>query len=116
MTDKLAADLIRDDVEQSLGRYFAPREGFNVPEPFNHAEPIANQSHTAVIWEYSGTHTGDFHGIKATQRDVIVRGATVVDHSKEPPLFHRYVDWAEVMGQLGLSITGRPAVDAPFDL
>ena len=116
MTEKQQAmDLIREDVEQNLGRYFAPTEGFNIPEPFIRAEAIANQTQTAVVWEYSGVHTHEFHGLKATKQDVVVRGATIVDQSGETVLFHHYVDWSEVMGQLGLSITGRPAVDAPFD-
>jgi hypothetical protein len=112
---QLATELIRTDVLGSLEQYFSPTEGFNVARPFASAEPIANDSHTAVVWEFSGIHTGDFLGIKPTRRAVVIRGVTVVDHSKEPAQFHRYVDWAEVMGQLGLSITGRPAVADPFD-
>jgi hypothetical protein len=110
-----ATALIRDDVEKSLKRYFSPTDGFTIPEPFIGAQPIANQTHTAVVWEYAGVHTHAFHGIEATQRSVVVRGATIVDQSGETALFHRYIDWSEVMGQLGLAITGRPAVDAPFD-
>jgi hypothetical protein len=111
---QIAANLIRDDVTASLEKFFTTTRGFNRPEPFT-GEPIANETHTAIVWEYSGVHTEPINGIRPTQREVTVRGVTIVDHTGKEPAFHRYIDWAEVMGQLGLTITGRPIATPPFD-
>jgi hypothetical protein len=109
-----AAELIGNDVTASLGKFFTATAGFRRPEPFA-GEPISNDTHTAIVWEYTGVHTEPINGIRPTRREVTVRGVTIVDHSGKEPAFHRYIDWAEVMGQLGLTVTGRPTATPPFD-
>src|SRR5665213_1161116 len=104
-------DLVAMDVEQGIGRYFAATDGF-IPLPgFTESGPISNDRYTAQMWEYRGVHSAAFQGISATGNPVVVRGVTVVDgRDSNDPKFHRYIDWLEVMGQIGLTSTARPAV------
>ena len=110
--DDSAAALVRDDIEAGLGGAFSGGDGFSIPGAFADLPPITGGARTAVVWEYHATHTDFFQGVGPTGRPVTIRGVTVVDRSGPQPLFHRYVDWLEVMGQLGLTSTHRPALDA----
>jgi len=114
---KDTTSLVGGDVLRGLGDVFAPTEGFRVPHDFANKPPIANETQTAVVWEYAATHSGDFQGIRATGQPIVLRGVTIVEvvPDKEP-VFHRYIDWADVFAQLNLSTTGRPAVEEPFSL
>lgn len=106
-----AAAWVRRDVESGVGSWFSPLAGFAGREEFGSA-PMTNESFTSVVWEYAGRHTAVFQGIQPTGREVMIRGVTVVDHTGPAPRFHRYVDWLDLMGQLGVSAAMRPAVDA----
>jgi hypothetical protein len=97
------------DVESGLGPFFEATDGFSVPTQFGMEPPITNGQMTAVVWQYAGRHSAEFQGVPATDRVVTIRGTTVVDHSGPEPLFHRYVDWLDVMAQLGLTANMRPA-------
>jgi hypothetical protein len=64
---------------------------------------------TALTWQLTTRHTKEsFMGIHPSGREVIVRGVTVL-HS-QATLLRRYIDWHDVLAQLG-SLPGR-AVDA----
>ena len=106
--------LVERDVTEGLSELFAPREGFRVAERFAHVEPMSNGTHTSVVWEYSAVHTGDFQGIRPTGQEIVVSGVTIVDTSGGEPAFHRYIDWVGVLAQLGVSTTGRPALENAF--
>ena len=106
-----AAGLAMQDLNEGLGRYFEPVEGFRL-EPFWRPEPGAEQTgKTWVAWTYRAKHTGTFADIQATGRSVTIRGATLVDRSDGNPLFYRYIDWLDLCQQIGLSITGRSVTD-----
>jgi hypothetical protein len=109
-----APTLVERDIVAGLADVFSPLEGFRAPHQFANVAPISNGTQTAVVWEYSVTHTGDFQGIRPTGREIVVRGVTIVDTSGDEPVYHRYIDWADVFAQLSLSTTGRPALDDPF--
>ena len=66
-----------------------------------------------VAWEWHGRHEGLF-GVDATGEPVIVRGVTLVDYvggGGDEPVLHRYVDWLDVMAQIGITVNPRPIVD-----
>jgi hypothetical protein len=107
---KSALTLVQADVEEAMRPFFPPTDrGFTVPKPFDEAAAITSGRFSAVVWEYYGAHQAEFQGVLPTGLPVVVRGATIVDHETE--VFHRYVDWTDVMGQLGLTATMRPVVD-----
>jgi hypothetical protein len=108
--EHMALTATRADVEAGLGRFFPASQGFLVPEVFQGA-PVTNGRQTAVVWEYRGRHDAEFQGIPATGRQVVIRGTTIVDHEGPDPQFHRYVDWLDLMAQLGVTATMRPALD-----
>ena len=71
----------------------------------------------AVEWAFAGVHSrADFNGLRASGRNVDVRGITLfqaVDVEGGQRLgFRRYVDWARVFAQLGLTLSWRiPLLD-----
>jgi hypothetical protein len=106
-----AVELVAEDVAGGLEKYFTPTKGFSVPATAKALPPISDGHYTVVSWEYRAKHTSEFQGIKATQNNVVIRGLTVVDHEASGgPLYHRHVDWLDLMSQLGVSSTQRPAV------
>src|SRR5581483_5002230 len=108
-----AIELVSADAE-ALHEFFSP-VGFGFrPQQGPGALPlIMDADHTVVAWEFKGVHDHDFQGIVATGRPVLIKGVTIVDHAAaNGPLFHRYVDWLDVMAQIGVSSTHRPAVDS----
>ena len=80
-----------------------------------------SRNKTGSEWSFAGAHTvdGAFNGLAASGKDVVVRGYTIM--SAEPVdkgdgtdfKVRRYVDWAGLYGQLGLSINWRVPVAAP---
>jgi hypothetical protein len=106
-----AVALVREDVMSGLREFFSAAPGF-VPAGSPDDAPMTNGRQTAVAWEYHGRHNGTFQGIPATGRDVVIRGVTVVEQGgRGRVLFSRYVDWLDVMSQLGLSAIARPALE-----
>ncbi|MHB8464270.1 MAG: hypothetical protein ACYDH6_21165 [Acidimicrobiales bacterium] len=104
--------LASQDVHEGLADFFTPTQGFHVAAGFVEGPPMTNGKHTSVVWEFHGKHDAVFQGVRPTGRHVVIRGVTVVDKSKRGRvLFHRYVDWLDLMSQLGLSSTFRPALD-----
>jgi hypothetical protein len=106
-----AVDLVSDDIEKGLGPAFQATRGFAVPETAKSLPVITDGHYTVVSWEYRAKHTGEFQGIVATYNNVVIRGITIVDHEATGgPLYHRHVDWLDLMAQIGLTTTQRPAV------
>jgi steroid delta-isomerase-like uncharacterized protein len=71
-------------------------------------------------WTMTGTHAGEFHGVKASEKPIGVQGVTIsfVDPSagliKEE---HRYVDGATIMSQIGASKQkARPMATLPSSI
>jgi hypothetical protein len=69
-----------------------------------------------VAWEYDGIHDIPFafNGVPASNRPVTVRGFTLIgpDPSGSGRVqIRRYVDWAGVFGQLGLTLNWRIPVE-----
>jgi hypothetical protein len=102
------------DINEGLSEFFDPAPGFRLEE----FAPVQLVSGGAwMAWTFEGQHnTKNFAGIEPTNLAITVRGATFVDRTKEPVEFRRYIDWIDVCQQLGLSLTGRPAVDPEGDV
>ncbi len=83
---------------------------FRIPEPFAGRGVITNGAFTAVPWEFSCRHVGVFQGAQPTERQLVIRGTTIVDTTRRRPLFHRYVAWSDVFAALGMAVSSRPTV------
>ena len=56
----------------------------------------------AIIWKGSGTHDGDFMGVPASRRRVIMPVCTVLDLKDGKIIAEReYMDMAHMMQQIG---------------
>ena len=68
-----------------------------------------------VAWVYDGIHDIPFafNGLPPSGRPVTVRGFTVLGPDPDGRVqIRRYIDWAGVFGQLGLSLNWRIPVEA----
>jgi hypothetical protein len=101
--------IVSDDVTAGLRDIFEPNgsNAVTVAKAFSDTEVISNKEIFAVPWSYRCRHTGDFHGVFPTGRYLEIQGVTFVDHRGGDTLLHRYVDWGGVVGQLGISVSGR---------
>lgn len=129
--------LVEEDLRQGIGAVgFVPNERGREPQgsddagntqacnwgaPFNQQDEAdrddAIERFTVVPWEFECNHVGGlrediedagiFHGLFPTGRDVTIRGVTFVDRSGVEPQFHRYVDWADALTQLGCTVSQR---------
>ena len=104
--------IVNDDITAGLGDIFEPLDARSVmvAEAFRDTERISNSEVTAVPWSYQCRHTGDFYGVFPTGRNLEIQGVTFVDNRSGRTLLHRYVDWAGVFAQLGMSVSGRVSV------
>jgi len=76
---------------------------------------VAEGDTAILVWEFTGTHKGEFFGKRATGRDVNVMGFEVVKF-KNGKMFQHYDNHpqstVDVLGQLGL--LDAPTVDVMF--
>ena len=77
--------------------------------------PLGDESF-GVAWIFRTVHdlAGVFNGLPATGREVTVRGFTIIafDAESGKVKVRRYVDWAAVFAQLGLTLNWRVPVPA----
>jgi SnoaL-like polyketide cyclase len=105
-----AVTAVQDDISQGLaGAFTIDSGGIRVDSPLNE-KLLENNTYAAVVWSLTATHTGPFVGLEATGREVTIEGVTLVQKptSKTEQQFMRYIDWSAVLGQLGVSMSGRP--------
>lgn len=110
----------RLDVESVMSQLFSPDpvDAFVVDElPDGSAGVIADHERddppVAVVWTFRGTHDRDGAGIDATGASVTIRGVTVLSGRPGHREYRRFVDWADVAGQVGLTLGRRPMVPSP---
>ena len=83
----------------TLSRLRLPDELFSVP--------LTNDVAAAVPWEYVvDTAPVNLRGEVVAEKRITIRGVTLVHGPEDQRVFRRYVDWAGVWAQLGVS-TGR---------
>ena len=78
---------------------------------------MPNDRVATLGWTWHGIDRA-FRGSEGNAVEVNVRGVTVVhrDGGNGVPLFERYVDWLDVLGQLGIGVASRrvrPDPDVP---
>jgi len=117
--------LVRDDLlgldgdePAGLGPAFAPTgdrsESVRFVQPFDDDQSALRFSseggrYWVATWTFTGRHTGRFLSFEPTGLDVEISGVTIYD--VELQSFYRSIDWAAVLLQIGVGLTGR-AVDA----
>jgi hypothetical protein len=111
--------VVRADTMPVVRTWFAERDaGFRVN--LEHSGPVGPAS-VGTAWVYEGHHVEDraFNGMRATGKQIELRGYTIMsaapgaDGGRSKLQSRRYVDWAGLYGQLGLSIDWRVPVPAP---
>jgi len=130
-TFQQALALVQEDVVAGIGEIFEPRaEGgaaFAPGPPFDGDVEVQSDSVVAVPWKYECRHVGEvyddgdeherapnlFAGLFPTGKALTIHGVTFVDRSGTEPRFYRYVDWAGVYSQLGLTVSRRVLLNDP---
>jgi hypothetical protein len=110
-----AVAFARADCVVYLRKWFTPRGGWAANAQSSGA---AGPSGVGVEWSFEGVHDGDgaFNGLSPTGRPVVVRGVTLVGVEAGKVKLRRYVDWAGLFAQLGLTLNWRVPVPAgPVD-
>ena len=107
-------ELAQRDIELGFSDSFTPAgDGWRVVEAFLQEGAMSNGRCTSVPWEYACAHTGEFLGLPPTGDEFTIHGVTIVVEQEDeevPQVFHRYIDWANVMAHLGLGATWRPTL------
>jgi hypothetical protein len=111
-------DLVRRDIQAGLagdrGKFrapFAPRISGDNVDGIQYANAITGGAFTAVEWAFDAQHIESFGGIPATNREVTIHGVTIVRQRGDNTTFRRYVDWAGLMSDLGVTASFRPAFE-----
>jgi hypothetical protein len=106
-----AGAFARADCVTYLRKWFTPAEGWKAVEARSGA---AGGAGVAVEWTFDGRHDGDgtFNGLSPTGRPVRVRGVTMIGLEGAKLKLCRYVDWAGLFAQLGLTLNWRVPVPA----
>ncbi len=97
-----------DLAESMVGRAFTPVNGdtqFELIAIGSVANAEPDQDRWFVQWRWAGRHTGSGHFARteATNFEVKIEGTTLVDISdRENPTFLRFIDWSQVMAQVGV--------------
>jgi hypothetical protein len=104
-----ALAVARADCITYLRQWFTRTDGWKTVDERSGAAGAAG---VAVEWTYSGVHDGAamFNSLAPTGRPVIVRGVTMAGVEKGRLKLCRYVDWAGVFAQLGLTLNWRVPV------
>ena len=88
-----------DDVKKYFGEYVT---GFSNRE-FKVLEIYGEGDHVIKRWSFTGTHTGDFAGIKATGKRITVEGVTIAKMKMGKIIAERdYADDLGLMQKLGV--------------
>ncbi len=108
-------------IEQDLSASFTTAPDMDPPPGFSEGEGgftaldatelKEDGTSSAVEWQYELIHTGTFAGLAPTKRTVVLMGVTLVRNDGNQFLHRRYIDWLSLFGQLGLTLSARPAVD-----
>lgn len=70
----------------------------------------AGDEHATIRWAVECVDNNGSNLRRVTGRELTVFGLSMVGPGPDRPVVTHYIDWAGVMGQLGMT-TGRPVVD-----
>ena len=106
-----AIEQVEADVRSAFLGQLPDGEGFALDDDFDawRDDPFQSAESTKMVvpWTWSGRNAGLF-GLDATNRDVVVRGITVIEEDGDGFLCRRYVDWFPAFEQAGLIMYTRP--------
>jgi hypothetical protein len=112
-SDTLAAELVIRDVLLGLGDSFQSDDGPRITDA-----TLSNGESTAVTWEYECVHSGLFQGLNPTGKRLTIRGITIIANhldDEKGASFARYIDWSQVMTDLGMYASYRPTIATTTD-
>lgn len=111
--------IARADMRPFLLTWFSERPRVGAENGFLHAPertgPVGSSA-AGVEWSWTGTHDdndhpgGAFNGITASGLDVTVTGFTLMSVENDRFAVRRYIDWAGLYAQLGLTLNWRTPV------
>lgn len=103
MTAGLTA--IEGAIREALGKQIG------AVQEFDFEQEVRSGDTTIARWVAHVAHDETFMGMEATYQRVRIPGASFVTQgSLREPVFRHYVDWAYVLGQLGVVFTMQPTV------
>ncbi|MEA3215296.1 MAG: hypothetical protein QOJ19_1452 [Acidimicrobiia bacterium] len=111
--------VVSRNIAANIGHFFKPDPDGAVQFSLNAdvhrtAAPLVAPPFEIVSWEFVGVHAISFRGVPATGRPVWFRGLTLIeDHGGAAPQYElrQFIDWREVLLQLGIAPEGvRPMV------
>ncbi|MGH9137433.1 MAG: hypothetical protein ACRD0G_10360 [Acidimicrobiales bacterium] len=101
------AAAVEADVRDGVSHILTPQAFTLVaPTPDATGARIGNDSFTTVVWRLDAVDDKGIDDLWPTHRHVELEGVTIVEHGDgnlDDALFHRYVDWNSLSGQLGAS-------------
>jgi hypothetical protein len=111
MDVSIAMEQVEADVRSAFTEQLPDGEGFQLDEEFDawRDDPFQSSDTTKVVvpWTWSGRNAG-LLGLDATNREVVLRGITVIEEDGDGFLCRRYVDWLPAFEQAGLVMFTRP--------
>jgi hypothetical protein len=98
--------IARADAVPRFRTWFTEQEGWRSNDERSGAIGPAS---VGVEWQFSGVHDKDlaFNGLAASGRAIEIRGYSIVGADGGKLNVRRYIDWAGLFGQLGLSVNWR---------
>jgi hypothetical protein len=108
--DEVAAQIVVEDLNTGLRDSFESEVGPKIVDASR-----TNGESTAVEWEYECRHSGLFQGLNPTGKQFTITGVTLVSRhltGEDEPLLSRFVDWAQVMNDLGMYASYRPTIES----
>jgi hypothetical protein len=125
---KQLLEIVDRDIREGIGKVFTPQGNLRLQAPFTDVT-LPDAPVSFVPWEYDATHDHPLntteagaaghltdHGdgpaiVPATHKTFPILGVTVVDARRSDVMLHRFVDWANVLANVGIGVSMRPGHD-----
>jgi hypothetical protein len=109
---------VQANITTNVGHFFvAPPGSEGIAFSLNadvhpNSRTVVDPPFEIVSWEWVGVHARSFRGIPPTGRPVWFRGLTIAEEREgEELFFHQFIDWRQVILQLGMTPeSSRPLV------
>lgn len=95
--DVLEGGPLRDDL---------PAQAFGPADPL--FQPVVTLPEGAVVsWRWETVNIGNFFGLARTNREIRINGSTSVRLVDGEAQLIRFIDWLDVLGQMGVAVAAR---------
>ena len=101
---------VERNITANVGHFFVPVPGSSVPafslnaDVHGDGRTVVDPPFEIVSWEWVGIHARSFRGIPPTGKPVWFRGLTIAEErEREGFVFHQFIDWRQVILQLGIT-------------